>query len=443
MRRPGKLMMMTRSGLQALLTFLVNISIMASRAWIRGFSLLKSFNKFIFDIKRVLGESFIALFICALGDLVAGIFLGKMAPMLESYPGLLVLIPGAIGMRGNIFGALGSRLGSSLHIGTLSPELRKSEVLNQNIEGTIIITIIMSIFLGFMAWIFCHLLGFESLTLVDFTVVSVIGGIISGAFLLPATVLISLKSYENGWDPDNVTTPLIAAAGDLFTLPSLFAALAVLEAVKNGILEWVLFILFITGGIIGLIMGLKGKYTLKRIVKQSVPVLLICSALGTTAGTVLNTRLSVILDNPAILALVPLFSGESGDLVSILGARLSSGLHSGIIPATLKPAKEALRNFGIIIILSLLIYPLIGFLAHTVSVSLGIPSLGMEKMVVISALAGYILTPFLLFIGFYLSSMSYRMELDPDNVVIPLSTSMTDPIANTCLVVVIMAVLAL
>ncbi|MCG2827958.1 magnesium transporter [Methanothermobacter sp. K4] len=443
MRITGRLLRTTRLILQSLLTFTVNLSIIASRGFIRAFNLFRSFGSFFRGSKRVIGESFVALFICALGDLVAGIFLGKMSPLLESYPGLLVLIPGAIGMRGNIFGALGSRLGSGLHIGTLSPELRKSDVLTENIEATIILTVVMSIFLGFMAWVFCHIFGFRSMGIMDFIVISVAGGIISGAVLLPATVLISLKSYENGWDPDNVTTPLIAASGDLFTLPSIFAALAILEAVKNGIFEWVLFFLFILMGALGLAMGIKGQYNLRRIIRQSVPVLLLCSALGTTAGIVLNSKLSFILDNPAILALVPLFSGESGDLVSILGARLSSGLHSGIVPATLRPHGEALRNFGIISVLSLIIYPTIGLLAHVVSVSLGIGSLGLERMVLISSLAGYLLTPFLLLVGFYLSSASYRLELDPDNIVIPLSTSMTDPVANTCLVIAIIAVIGI
>ncbi|MCQ8905625.1 MAG: magnesium transporter [Methanothermobacter sp.] len=443
MKRRGRFLRMTRILLQSLLTFTVNISIAASRGWVRAFNLSRKFGSFFRDSRRIIGESFVALFICAMGDLVAGIFLGKMSPMLESYPGLLVLIPGAIGMRGNIFGALGSRLGSGLHIGVLSPELRRSDVLADNIEGTIILTVVMSLFLGFMAWIFCHLFGFESMGIMDFTVISVIGGIISGAFLLPATVLISLKSYENGWDPDNVTTPLIAASGDLFTLPSIFAALAVLEMVRNGFFEWVLFIGFILMGLAGLMAGFRGRYNLRKIIKQSVPVLLICSALGTTAGTVLNSKLSFILDNPAILALVPLFSGESGDLVSILGARLSSGLHSGIIPASLRPHGEALRNFGIIAVLSLLIYPTIGLLAHVVSDFLGIGSLGPWRMVLISSIAGYMLTPFLLVVGFYLSSATYRLRLDPDNIVIPLSTSMTDPVANTCLVIAIMAVMGL
>jgi len=76
----------------------------------------------------------------------------------------------------------------------------------------------------------------------------------------------------------------------------------------------------------------------------------------------------------------------------------------------------------------------IGVLAHLVSAALGLPTIPIHKMILISSVAGYLLTPFLLIFGFYLNSLSYRRELDPDNVVVPLSTSLTDPMANLCLV---------
>jgi len=427
-----------------ILNWMVRLAVLVSKRSLNvlsiPFRITGKITRFFKDVSRVLGEGFTALFICSIGDLIAGIILSGMTNQLEILPGLLILIPGAIGMRGNIFGALGSRLGSNLHIGTLSPELKQSDVLNQNIISTIILTIIMSIFLAFMAKIFSIVLGFESISIVDFTVISVLGGIFSGALLLPATILIAIKSYENGWDPDNVTTPLIATFGDLFTLPSILLAVQILLWIRNGFFEVILFALFISIGIIGFIVGIRGGTHLKKIIKHSTPTLFLSSIFGTTAGTILNTSFSVILDNPSILALVPLFSGESGDLVSILGARLSSGLHIGSIESTLRPTEGALRNFGIIIILAIIIYPLIGFLAHFGAVSLGIPSVGLNNMVLISTLAGLLLTPFMLLIAFYLNIFSYRKGLDPDNIVIPLSTSITDPVANTFLVIMVLLI---
>ena len=53
--------------------------------------------------------------------------------------------------------------------------------------------------------------------------------------------------------------------------------------------------------------------------------------LGSFAGGILNSSVETLLTNPSLLTLVPLFSGESGNLVSILGVRLSSGLHLGLL----------------------------------------------------------------------------------------------------------------
>ena len=65
-----------------------------------------------------LRQAFAALLVSSGGDLLAGLTLGAITGTLEDLPGLLVLVPAAIGMRGNIFGALGSRLGTSIHTGT-------------------------------------------------------------------------------------------------------------------------------------------------------------------------------------------------------------------------------------------------------------------------------------------------------------------------------------
>ncbi|NYB52529.1 MAG: magnesium transporter [Methanobacteriaceae archaeon] len=441
MKWTEKLLKIIGDIVHTILDWMVKLAVLVSK---RSLKILKipfiisgKFTKFFREVSRVLGETFVALFICAIGDLIAGIVLSGMTNTLEILPGLIVLIPGAIGMRGNIFGALGSRLGSNLHIGTLTPELKKSPVLNQNIISAMILTVIMSIFLAFAAKGFCILLGFESISIVDFTVISVLGGIFSGALLLPATILISIKSYENGWDPDNVTTPLIAASGDLFTIPSILLAVQILLWIRNGYADTILFVIFIIIGIVGFLYGINRGVHLKKIMVHSTPTLFLSSLFGTTAGTILNGSFSTILSNPSILALVPLFSGESGDLVSILGARLSSGLHIGSIESSLRPTEGALRNFAIIIILAIIIYPLIGILAYFGSLAVGVESLELAKMVFISTSAGLMLTPIMLLIAFYLNTFSYRKGLDPDNIVIPLSTSITDPVANTFLVMMV------
>ncbi len=391
----------------------------------------------------MLREAFIALLICAIGDLFAGIILGNMTSFLAAFPGLLVIIPGAIGMRGNIFGALGSRLATNLHIGLLSPEFKRSKILSENILSSLILTMILSIFLAFLAKGICIIFGFESISLVDFTLISLFAGVISSVIMLPLTMLISLKSFENGWDPDNISTPVIAAFGDLFTLPAIILAVILVSFLSSVILKYSVFIFIILIAILSFIYGIKAGGEMKKILKQSTPVLLVCSFLGVTAGGFLNNSINTLLKNPSLLTLVPLFSGESGNLVSILGARLSSALHSGLISPVLKPEKITIRNFSIIIFLAIIIYPIIGLLAELSSKLLNIPGLGFIPIIGISTIAGILLISVMLLIVFLISSLSYKNGLDPDNIVIPISTSVTDSLSSLTLISISIMILSL
>ena len=399
-------------------------------------------KEFLEDTDSVLKESLIALSICAVGDLCAGIILGNMEFFLKTYPGLMVIIPGAIGMRGNIFGSFGSRLSTHLHIGTLSPEFKRSDILDENITASLILTMVLSVLLAVIAKIICIIFNFESISLYDFVMISFIAGLFSTIIMLPITMFISLKSFEGGWDPDNITTPFIAAVGDFFTLPAIILSVMTVNFIGfHPMVKMILFVVIIIITLASLISGYTADNDVRHIVRQSTPVLFFCSILGTVAGGILNNSISTLLKNQTLLTLVPLFSGESGGLVSILGARLSSGLHSGLIDPVLRPKKHTMENFIAIVTLAIVMYPLIGFLAESSTLAFGNIGVGFPQSLSISLLAGMILILIMLLVVFYISTISYRRGLDPDNIVIPLSTSLTDSISTLILIVVSLGIL--
>jgi mgtE-like transporter len=188
--------------------------------------------------------------------------------------------------------------------------------------------------------------------------------------------------------------------------------------------------------------AIKSGGGMKKIIKQSTPVLLVCSFLGVSAGGFLNNSIATLLKNPSLLTLVPLFSGESGNLVSILGARLSSLLHAGLISPALRPEKRTMQNFSIIIFLAIIIFPIIGFLAELSSRMLNITGMSFINIIGISTIAGMILILIMLLIVFLISSLSYRNGLDPDNIVIPISTSITDSLSSLTLVSIAILILS-
>ena len=145
-------------------------------------------------------------------------------------------------------------------------------------------------------------------------------------------MFISFKSFRRGWDPDNVTTPIIAAVGDLFTLPAIIFSVIILAQLNNfTLIKNIVFLIIVILVIIGFFYAIKYSGESKKIITQSTPVLLVCSLLGVSAGGILNSSIETLLTNPSLLTLLPLFSGESGSIISVLSDRLSSGLHYGLI----------------------------------------------------------------------------------------------------------------
>jgi mgtE-like transporter len=385
--------------------------------------------------KSTIKEGLIALLICAAGDLIAGIILGNMTFFLKTFPGLLVIIPGAIGMRGNIFGSFASRLSTNLHIGLISPEFELSEQLNHNIFSSFVLTLVLSIFLGIVGKIFCILLHYPSMELIDFILICTIAGIISNLVMLPITMLVSFKSFKHGWDPDNITSPIIAAFGDLLTLPAIILSTFILNYLGINIIVKDLFlVILLVSVLIGFVYCYKSSDETKTILRQSTPILLLCSFLGCSAGGILNSSVETLLTNPSLLTLIPLFSGESGSLISILGARLSSGIHSGLIEPLRKPEGNAIHNFIICFVLAIIIFPFIGILAEGSSIAVGTVGVGFDKIIEISTLSGLILVAIMMILVYYVSITSYNKNLDPDNIVIPISTSITDSISSLVLI---------
>ena len=227
-------------------------------------------------------------------------------------------------------------------------------------------------------------------------------------------------------------------------MPAIILSVLIVNLIGfDPIVKMVLFAIIILITLVSLISGYTADNEVRYIVRQSTPVLFGCSILGTVAGGILNNSLSTLLKNQTLLTLVPLFSGESGGLVSILGARLSSGLHSGLIDPVLRPKKHTMENFIAIVTLAIVMYPLIGFLAESSTIAFNNIGVGYLQSILISLIAGMVLILIMLLVVFYISTISYRRGLDPDNIVIPLSTSLTDSISTLILIVVSLGLLSL
>lgn len=379
--------------------------------------------------RRTLRQGVVALTLSTAASFVAGLTLGSITHTLNLLPGLLVLIPAAVGMRGTIFGAMGARLGTGIHAGLFEPTLRREGLLGRNVEIVVISTFLSSFFLAGMAKVVAAAFGESTISFWDFVTISVVGGAIASVAILFVTVGLALLSYRKGWDLDAVSTPMVTAIGDMVTLPALFLAAfiprndAVNAVVAAGCTVVVL---------VALAAAVRSRREVRRTLVEMTAVIAVFPLLDIFAGALLEARRPSLEAVPAILILLPPFVSQAGALGGILSARLSSKLQLGVITPRGMPEPPAVVDGAIVVGFGLPVFTLIGIVAVALSNLTGLadragvlhPDAG--TIVAGTVLAGLIVLPILLVAGYYVAVVTSRFGLDPDNHGVPIITSLMD-----------------
>lgn len=374
-----------------------------------------------------------ALLVSSAGDLLAGLTLGAITDTLSALPGLLVLVPAAIGMRGNVFGAMGSRLGTAIHAGTFRISRRFDTVVGQNVLASMALTLSVSLALAVIAKAVAVGFGLAgTISVADFVVISMVGGAVSSVFVLALTLGVAAASVRRGWDLDNVAAPLVTAAGDVVTLPSLFLATYL---VGIPVVSPVLAALTAGLAVAALLAAVRaGLPLLARIVRESLPVLCIAGIIDVVAGLTIEKRLESFLVFPGLLVLVPPFLEDTGALGGILSSRLSSKLHLGVLAPSTVPARAARRDFVLTVLYAGPVFVLLALSSEVAATVVGLATPGLWQMVGVSLIGGFLATAFALGIAYYGAVAAFRLGFDPDNHGIPLMTSSMDLVGAFALI---------
>ena len=362
--------------------------------------------------------------IASFGSLVAGMALGSITGTLEALPGLIVMIPAAIGMRGNIFGALGSRLGTSIHAGLYEPTRQREGILYQNIFAVTVLTFVISWLLGVLARGISGVFGVDSISALSFVVISIVGGVLSSIVVGAFTVGLSILAHRRGWDLDSVAAPLVTAAGDAVTIPSLFLATFLVG------IRWftatVAVVLTVATAYVAVRSVLTDLPLTKRVLRESIPVLALAGAVDVLAGLFVEVRLEHFLVFPALLVLIPPFLEGAGALGGVLTSRLASKLHLGLMSPRGRPEAVAFLDTSVVFLFALVNFSLTGIAADAAAGLLGLRSPGAVTLIGITLLAGLMATILTVVVAYYTAVATFRMGLDPDNHGIPMITSTMD-----------------
>ncbi len=365
---------------------------------------------------RLIRETISALLIALVADSVAGFIMNRYVDIFVMIPGLLMVIPALIDMRGNVYGAFISRLSSKLHLGEIKDI--HDEKVKVGIKSAKMLAYSGALIVGTIAGIFAfHSTGNTTYILLIPAII-LVTHLFTTSILTPITAHIAVKSYQKGWNPDNVGVPLISSVGDLTSV-----AFILLSA-------YLLMFLFHFPILIGVLIVIILSYVMwigkrmwaneegRRVYRQGMPIIVAVALLELITGSMWEANKIAV-----ILLILPPVLETLGNIGSVYSSRLSSFIYLGLVEPKLYPSGKRMRKEILsILVLSSIIYALISAFVLLVTMDM--------RAVAMIWLSAFLSLALLLTISYYLTVGSLKMKLDPDNVVVPVITTLADIIGT-------------
>ncbi|WP_254522101.1 magnesium transporter [Natrinema caseinilyticum] len=165
-----------------------------------------------------------------------------------------------------------------------------------------------------------------------------------------------------------------------------------------------------------------------RIYRESLPILVVSLAGGIFAGSVLGSEgmTSGFERFPGMLLLLPAFLATRGNVYGALGARISSGLHQGMIDPEFSRDRRLVNAIAASYINGISVSVFIAVLSWGILQVLGRESARLVELVSIMLLSGVLTSTTLIFGMLTLVFASYEYGLDPDNLIGPIVTTLGD-----------------
>lgn len=178
----------------------------------------------------------------------------------------------------------------------------------------------------------------------------------------------------------------------------------------------------------------------KEVIEESLPVLSICAAISILSGLFLGKNEELLRMLPGILIIVPSFMAINGNISSVVTSRLSSALHMGLVKPHFRRSKLLERNIHAMLIVAVISFFMLGLAAAMINNFLGAVVINLMIFPMITLTAGLITVMVLMFGSIVTSYLIYRHGLDPDNVVVPILTTVGDFVGILVLLLITAAV---
>jgi len=168
-------------------------------------------------------------------------------------------------------------------------------------------------------------------------------------------------------------------------------------------------------------------YNWRIIVRNGLPLLTITACMEIIAGQLLQVEETLLVSLPILLVSIPVINSIGGNLGSIVGARLASGLHIGSIEVSFRDP-ELRDNIIIALLMGFITYFILAIGIYLFSMFIGIEvrNISMIEFMSIIISVGFLLSCIVILVSVVTAVISFRRGIDPDDMVAPVVSTTGD-----------------
>jgi len=369
------------------------------------------------------------------------LFAGSLISLfITEFPNALwipALFPPILTIRGGIGGIFSGNLATMLHLGLIKPKVRdNTPIYKQLISASFAITLLDTLVMGVFSFILNFVTGQASLADIGiFILVPPVACVLAMAVSIPLTSLIGIMTFKRGLDPDIIVYPILASVNDI-VVTSAFAV-TILMIITGGVYHLLLIGLFIT-----IIFGIswvswqnrKVKFFIQTI-RESTTIVITSIIFGGINGTVLSSISSKVKLSGA-LTLYPALTNALGNIGSIIGSTTTTNIALGYSRSFREQVKDSISTILQIEAVAFLMHIIFALITSIIVVGADIRVL--LGIALLSNLSNFI---FVSIFALLAAQQAFQRGLNPDNIVIPIITTLSDTIATLTLLPVFMIVM--
>jgi mgtE-like transporter len=384
-------------------------------------------------LETVPGQTLLALSFNLI-SLFAGGLMAVYTPRFSVSPWILALFPPVLTVRGGIGGIFSGNLATMLHLGLVEPRLRDNTPSYYGlVKSVMAITVVDALVLGSVSFLFNLASGTATPGMWPiFVSVPTVACTLAVGFSVPVTSYIAILTYRRGLDPDIVVYPILASMNDIIV--TVFYVTVVSLVLMGGTAYLALGTVFalILAAVALLAHRSRGDSFFRQTIREGTTVVVLSSLFGSVNGVVLSRMSGTLTHTPGLMAMYPALTNALGNIGSIIGSQATTGMALGTSRGFREELEDAGREIAKVEAPAAFMHVIFAFTAWLIT-GPGAPGVSLATLLAVALTANLLSFGVISVFALYSAHQAFERGLNPDNVVIPAITTLSDSAATLAL----------